>query len=74
MDPRATLAFHTGSLATLFSTPARSPQSLSTLARVHFMLSTLARSPHSLSTPAGAQSWLLTPTIPLVVGKKTKNF
>jgi hypothetical protein len=45
---------------TTFYSWTRSPYSLSTPARAHFLLSTLAR---SLSTPAGAQSWLPTPTI-----------
>jgi hypothetical protein len=46
MDPRATLAFHTGSLAVSLSTPARAHFLHSTPARAHFLLSTLARSPH----------------------------
>jgi hypothetical protein len=75
MDPRATLAFHTGSLAVFLSTPARAHFLLSTPARAHFFLSTLARSPHWLSTLAGAQSWLQRPTIGLrVVSKTPKTF
>jgi hypothetical protein len=58
---------------TTFSRWTRSPNSLSTPARAHFLLSTLARSLFSLSTPAGAQSWLRTPTIGQSVMKNSQK-